>query len=493
FLSQIPASFVYSRLLRFQPQSDPEHWNDSVPEGDAAESWEATPDALTWTFHLRQGMTWHDKPGVGGRPLDAEDVSISLERFRALSPNKANLDMIERVETPDPNTVVMTLSFAYAPFETIMANPNYLWITPKEANAGSVDLTQTMIGTGPFVFDSYEPSVAMRFSKNPTFYEQGIPYVDGVELFIIKDPSTMLSQFISGQLDTHAMTNPRDVEEAKRQISGLQSDEFLQTLLLFVYMQPYGDANEFYDPNSPFKDERVRRAVSMALDRDAMLQVLYQGKGRWNQVVPAGFTRFHLNPKDDAGEYGDAAQYYRHDPEAVRQLLAEAGFEDGIDADLHFTNNAYGDLFNQSAEVVNNMLNEAGIRTNLVAEDYGSQYISGTFLGNFQGIAYGPQSGFQEVDEYIFNMLHPSGLRNHSGVNDPELTRMIEAQRVELDAERRREIIHDIQRLVADKMYYVPTIVGSAEYGRQAYVRNFQFGSFYGIGTETYARVWLDR
>lgn len=493
FLTLIPASFVYSRLLRYKPQADPAKWGDREAEGDLAESWEASPDALTWTFHLREGVTFHDVAPVNGRPVDSEDVVLSWERWLALpAANAKQLNMIERVEAPDPRTVVITLNLPYAPFETIIASPNYFWIMPKEVANDGIDLTQTMLGSGPFLFDSYEPGVAMRFRSNPNYWEQGLPYVDGVDLHIIKDPATTLSNFMTGGLDVHAFTNPRDVAEIRRQKPEVKLDEFLQTLLLFSYVQPISEGHEHYSADSPFNDERVRRALSMALDRDALLQVLYQGEGKWNTLVPAGFTKFHLNPKDDAAAYGEAANYFKFDIEGARKLLADAGYPDGISAQMHYTNNAYGDLFNQSAEVINRMWNDAGIKTTLAPEDYRSQYISSTFLGNFDGVAYGPQSGFDEADQYLFSMLHSSSERNHSKINDPELDKLIEAQRVELDSEARVELMHDIQKLIADKMYYIPTVVGKSYYAQHPNVKGFTFGAFYSLGTESYARVWLE-
>ncbi len=92
-------------------------------------------------------------------------------------------------------------------------------------------------------------------------------------------------------------------------------------------------------------------------------------------------------------------------------------------------------------------------------------------------------------------MLHSKAgpNRNKSRVKDTKLDKMIEDQRIELDADKRRKQIYDIQRYIAEKMYYVPTVVGSSQYGRQPWVKNFHYGSFYGVGTETYARIWLKK
>jgi peptide/nickel transport system substrate-binding protein len=178
---------------------------------------------------------------------------------------------------------------------------------------------------------------------------------------------------------------------------------------------------------------------------------------------------------------------------AARKLLAEAGYPNGLKVPMIASLNAYGNTFNQSVELVIKQVKEASIEAELRPQDY-SAYVGSTFLGRFEPgtMAWGLQTPFQEPHDYLYNMYHPKGVRNHAGVNDPTLTAMIEKQMRTLDRAERKKIIFDIQRYLAEMQYYVISPTGNVTIARQPWVKNFQYQTDYGRAAEYVIKVWLD-
>src|SRR5581483_1925385 len=148
--------------------------------------------------------------------------------------------------------------------------------------------------------------------------------------------------------------------------------------------------------NSQFKDVRIRRAISMAIDRKGWLDLLYSSQGEhYLNAVPASMGKWWLNPQKP--DIGAAAAWYKYDPKAARDLLKAAGVEN-MALRFIFTNNAYGDRFNQGAETTAGFLKDAGFNPTIVTQDYLKEYIDakGTFFGNYEGVFYGLQTPFSD-------------------------------------------------------------------------------------------------
>jgi ABC-type transport system substrate-binding protein len=153
----------------------------------------------------------------------------------------------------------------------------------------------------------------------------------------------------------------------------------------------------------------------------------------------------------------------------------------------------YGDVFNQSIELVQQDLKSGGIDATIQMQDY-ANYIATTFAGKFDGtntLVYGLETPFTEPHDYLFNMYNPAGTRNHAGVNDDKLNAMIVQQQQALDRTKRKQIIMDIQRYLAEQMYYVPGVVNyrAAAYGPQ--IHDLFPRSDYGFGAELAPKVWI--
>ena len=493
FTAQTLAGYVYARLLKYKTGADPLAADAYDVEGDLAEGFE-TPsgDGMTVTFKLRGNAKWQDIAPVSGRTVDSEDVKFSLERFRT-DPKSTNrgvfgtpqAPLVESLETPDARTVVFKLAKPFAPFKTLVTNPNYLWIMPKEIGAGGFDSGKQMIGAGPFILDSTQPDIAYKVRKNPTYYAAPMPYIDGVNLVIITEEAQEVAQFQAGRLDIAAIP-PGSAPEVRKNVAKAELIEYVPTTYGFMAFQQRGD--------SPYKDARIRQAASMALDREGVLSLAYEGKGAWNTAIPSQFRRFRIDPKTD--DIGAGAPFFKHNPAEAKKLLAAAGYPNGLPIRFIFTNNIYGERFNSVAEAIVGMLKEGGFQPTIATQDYLREYITpgtGTYFGNFEGMFYGLSTDFNDPHDYLYNMHSSKSPRNHAGVNDAQLDAMLDKEERTINDDERVKVVKDIQRYLGEKLYYVPGAIGPTYIGVQPWVKNYQRNNSYGSGSESRAKVWIDK
>ena len=254
-------------------------------EGDLAESWERQGDTV-YVFKLRKGVRWHNKPPVNGRELTAEDVRYTYDRFLTIkgNANKAILEMVDKVEAPDKYTVKFTLSEPNAWFVDRLASTS-TWIVAKECvdQYGDLKKPESVVGTGPWMLQRYEPSVRLTFARNPNYFVPGLPYADGVDITISTDPAAAFAQFLTGEFDfgpEYGMVIRRsDLDVALRRVKGLGMRD---------YIVVFGGYTAMKIDQEPFKDVRVRRAFAMADNWREMLETnaWSLGKGAPNPADP---------------------------------------------------------------------------------------------------------------------------------------------------------------------------------------------------------------
>src|SRR5436190_973300 len=203
YKTHIALSFTHSRLLKHKagPQVAPGQF---IVEGDLAESW-TQPNDTTYVFKLRRGARWHNKPPVNGREVTAEDVKLSIERFMTVKGN-ANafmLQMVDRVETPDRLTVKITLKEPFAWFLDMLAYPLSVVVLAPECidKFGDLKKVESVVGTGPWMLDSYRPNVGLTFVRNPSYFIPGLPYIDRVEMTVDEDNASRIAAFLVGKYD----------------------------------------------------------------------------------------------------------------------------------------------------------------------------------------------------------------------------------------------------------------------------------------------------
>jgi peptide/nickel transport system substrate-binding protein len=481
---------VYSRVFRFKTALDPKVYTDHDTEPDLGMSAES-PDAVTWTIKLRPDAKFQNIAPVGGHAVEAEDVKATFTRAldpATGSPNRGTLNMIDpaQIQTPDKSTVVFRLNYPYAPLPRLLASPDYSLIVPREALAGSYDLSKTVIGSGPFMLDSVTPDVAYVYKRNPDYYEKGRPYVDGMRIAIVPDTAQQLAQFASGNLDEIVIDNPADLATVKRtnpKATVIKGDDGRPNPLYF----------QLGDPTSAFQDVRVRRALSMAIDHDAFAKAFYDGELIMPVMVPAYMGKWSLKVGDLDQ---NLAQYYKYNPAESKKLLEAAGATNLQLKVLYVTGGNFTPLSAKQAEAVANMYNGVGIKTTLVQQDYNKDFVDsghGSRQGFFDkdAVAYVGMAAYTEADDWLFSYLHPKSTTNQEHLNDPVVGAMIDKERTLVNEADRLKAVQDIERYVADRMYILVS-GGSYKYSViQPRVQGFAYSDAAGKHAETYAKVWL--
>jgi ABC-type transport system substrate-binding protein len=480
FRTQEFAAFFYSRLLMSKkgPGIPAQAY---IMEGDLAESWKVSDDGLTYTFNLRPDAKWHNLPPMNGRPVTAQDVVWSFERFMKLSAQKSTFERVAEVTAPDDRTVRFQLKDAFVPFEAAIGAPLF-WIMPRELIEQDGDASKRVIGSGPFVFGKYESSISFTGKKNPTYYRKGEPHVDEIVGLIIPDTATQLAGLRGRELDYLAVAQ-QDLEPLKKSNPEIQYVEWEYLYIPFFYWKV---------DKPPFNDPRVRQAASMAVNRDGIISAIAAGRGNWNNAIPWALSDWWLDPRGP--DMGPGAKYFKYDPAGAKSLLAAAGYPDGLKVDLISTP-GYGQAFVQRVELVQQDLKAAGFDASIKMQEY-TAYIATTFKGQFEGgntLVLGLETPFTEPHDFLFNMYHPKGTRNHAGINDPKLTAMIEQQVRILDRAERKKQIFEIQRYLAEQMYYPPQTSSIQTAALLPHVKDFFPRSDYGLGAEIAPKLWLDK
>jgi peptide/nickel transport system substrate-binding protein len=480
--TQSTLSFVYSKLVRHKVGAD-------VPPGtfiiepDLAERWEELDDT-TYVFHLRKGVKWHHKPPVNGRELVAEDVKFTFDRLLTEkgSVNRYLLDSVEHIEVVDRYTVKFLLKEPYVWFISVMAYPTSMWIIAPEVvqQYGDLKKVETAIGTGPFILERYEPNVKTVFKRNPDYYRDGQPYVDGVEWLVINDESTGLAMYRTGQLDCGPGTNWQvrqpDLEALKKSHPHLVYQDIQAINAQTIWMRT---------DKPPFNDVRVRRAISHAIDRQGMIEAVWV-RGELPPAVAPGLAEWSL-PVEQLSE---GAKYYRYDPKEAQRLLAEAGHPKGFKTTLT-ASGGYGRDLLDAVQMVLRDLKEVGIEAELKLQEYGA-YQATTGQGRFEGMAMGPYGVGWEPDSALYGPYTPDYPRNRGHVNDPKLAAMVKEQRRLKDPQARKQLIFDIQRYAAEQQYYIylASLITTSSW--QPYMKNYSHNLTFDYGSRL-AVTWLDK
>jgi peptide/nickel transport system substrate-binding protein len=482
FMTHTALSFVYSKLLRHKAGPDVRP-GTFIVEPDLAERWEE-PNDITYIFHLRQGVKWHNKPPVNGRELVAEDVKFTFDRFLTEkgNPERQLLDSVNRVEVVDRYTVKFVLKEPFVWLLDILANAMCMWILAPEVaeKYGDFKKVETAIGTGPFVLERYEPNVKTIFKRNPDYFRQGLPYIDEVEWLVVQDESTGLAMYRTEQLDTgpgaYWQVRQPDLEALKQSHPRLVYQDIQSNTQTTIWMRT---------DKAPFNDVHVRRAISHAVDRQGMIEAVWM-RGTPSSGVAPGLTEWSL-PIDQLGE---GAKYYRYDPQEARRLLAEAGFPKGFKTTLT-ASGGYGRDLLDAAQMVQRDLKEVGIEAEMKLQEYGA-YQATTGQGKFEGMAIGPYGVGLEPDSALYGPYTPDKPRNRSHVDDPKLAAMVKEQRQIKNLQARKQLIFDIQRYAATQQYYVYLSSQVLTSSWQPVIKNFAQNLTFDYGSRLEI-AWLDR
>ncbi len=423
---------------------------DLKPVPSLATSWKQSADGKTLSFELRQGVKWHD-----GADFTSADVEYTLlEVWKKLHPfGRAAFANVEKVETPDKHTVVLRLS-SPAPYILNYINTYGAQILPKHLYAGKDVLTNPLnsapVGTGPFVFKEWVKGSHVRLDRNPNYWGKGPngeaqPYLDGVVFKFIPDAAARTVALEAGEIDTALasvipLTNLNRFQDKKKYEINLDDGRYLSTIFLtqFNVRRPY------------FTDKRVRQAFAYAIDREALLKVVFLGYGKpATGPVPSSVVNY----------YSADVKKYPLDLKQAEALLDAAGLKRGaggkrLKITLDFDGGG-GPTAARPAEFIKQSLAKIGVDVELRAGDTAS-YLRRIFTDQDYDLMISslhrlpdPTLGVQRL-YWTKNIIKGAPWTNGSGYSNPVLDKVMEDAAAEPDPVKRKALIKEWQQIVQE-------------------------------------------
>lgn len=418
---------IYNGLTRVKP--------DLSVEGALAESWDISDDGLTYTFTLRPGVLFHD-----GTPLKASDVKFTFERLvdpETASTSAAELASMASIEAPDDATVVMTLNAPDASLLATLAGGSCFVYSQAFVEANNNDVSQVAMGTGPFKFVEYVPNTRVVLEKNPDYWEEGLPYLDGIEMTIASDDTARTAAVVTGTVDFIEYAPLRDIES-------LQQDPNIALA---------GDSNtniRFIGLNlskEPFDNLQVRQAIAMVVDREAMLGPTVFGHGTPTQVLfPPDFW---AALKMDVGT---------PDIEAAKALMAEAGYADGFSTTI--TSWSQYSFLSNAAVVLQEQLRQIGIEAELNLVENATM-VEQVYTGKTYEIAVTGESAYVDPNTLILANFKSGESGNFVNYSNEEVDALIDQGIAVTDQAERAEIYQQIQQLLVDDLPWISLFVAN--------------------------------
>jgi peptide/nickel transport system substrate-binding protein len=360
----VAAAHGYSRLVKQKVFKYPEAVQSTVSP-DAATSWEVSPDGLSYTFKLRPNFKYDPRPPTNGRAMTSADVRYSWSIFTKTNAFRTYLAAeadpnapVVGFETPDASTVVFKLAYPHAPFLPYLTWNRILTVMPVEAE-DKFDPKTDMRGTAAWRLKEYRPSALLSYEPNPDWYDASKISLAALNYHNVPEYAAQLSQFTAGNLTTVNVLQ-HDVLPTKRDHPSLLL-KAIDRLKLYQEFIRFG-----YLPNSPFMDERVRRAASMLLDRDLIIETVNEVKlfadagfevdKRWATVLAVG-EPWWMDPKSK--DFGPEAKVFNYDPGEAKKLVRAAGHNTAIKSQFVISSTSPTDL-EREAQILSNMIGAHG-------------------------------------------------------------------------------------------------------------------------------------
>lgn len=424
------------------------------PQPDFATEWEQADEGMRYIFHLNPEARWHDVAPVDGRPVTADDVVFSLERIATPGPDApraSTFEAIESYEAVDDHTVAINLSEPFVPILTPLADKWTVIVAPEVVEQyGDLKRGESIVGFGPFIAEEAETSSGATLRRNENYW--GTPaYLDAVEYTTIRDEDARQAAFQSGQVDVSAIIPELFLDR----FTGDDIDvyEYPDTSL---GLQLIGGPID----RAPLDDERVRRAINLAIDRADLGQAAYPGATQENAGIFANPV-WGLPADEIAQLPGFGPQATDEELTEARQLISDSG-HDGVQIVCN-TTNAYPWAHINRAEALVPMLARIGIDLQLNVLEYAAmkdEEVTREF--QFTAATY---SAYGDPHTPLNNQFHSEGTRNYWNWNDPDYDAMVEDQKAEFDEDARLEKIHEMQRYllngtpVASACWFMPTYI----------------------------------
>ena len=440
---------------------------DGKIEPVLAESWTTSPDGKTWTFKLRRGVKFHN-----GRELVADDVKFTYDRV--MDPNigsggRGYFLSIDGIEIPDKYTVRIHTKQPSASLLAALAG-NWSAIVPRDEYEKRGDLRRTAIGTGPFILQEWVPQSHLKARRNPDYWDKGKPSVDAVEIKIIPDEASIIAQLRTGNIHHALLEDNKNyllVKDDKR-LNAMRSPRLGFDCMVMNLGR------------KPFDDVRVRQAISLAIDRNEVLQVAASGLGQVTGPLTPAMKPWAL-PIEAFKEW------YTPNPERAKKLLAEAGFPNGFKTTLKviptFPTMVAG------SQVIAAQLQRVGVDAQIIQEEYGV-WIKNIIRPNFNfDMTMQLTNGEPDPDSLLYRRVSTVE-RQWTNGGDPEIDTLLDQGKVTIDQVKRKEMYDKAQRLLVEKAMLIwtfsPDMIDIVQHAVH-YEQHFT-SLYYGFRT-----VWLEQ
>jgi peptide/nickel transport system substrate-binding protein len=454
---------IFNSLLTMTP---PPEWK-VVPE--LATSWDVQDGGRTWVFHLAQGVKFHD-----GTDFDAAAAKWNFDRI--LDPGvpswvRPYYTAIDRVEAVDTYTLRVHMKEPFGSLDKALAGyfQGIPMASPKSFETYGKDFVQHPTGTGPFILKEWSPGERVVLEKNPQYFKPGLPYLDKLEVRIMKDPLTASTALRAGEVDLITRVPIQQVlvlEESPgvRLVTGPSMAPTVALLNLRV---------------KPFDDVRARRAVGgYGLDREEIAKVVFHGRVQpLVSVLPPGVPdAINLN------------EMYPYNPEKAKQLLKELGYDEKNPLRFAILVGNQDATLADMAALVKNQMAKIGVEAKINLVDQTTVIDRFTVKHEFEMIV----SNFGtllDINMRSVSFFHGTQ-SDYVGINDPQVEELVLQWRRTLDPEGRKQISAGIQQRLADQMEWV-NVTGYPFY--QAYRERVKDYHFYDQAYLFLEQVWLEK
>ncbi len=387
--------------------------NEELIVGELAEKWES-PDALTYNMTLRKGVKWPDQEPMKGREITAKDVVYNFKHYQLPS---------SQVQTWVANNIKSVTAIDDSSVQFKLNRPSWRWlgdldsyntaIQPEglyEWAGGDVKEATKARGGGPWILDDYAAGSVARFKPNENYRKYfGVPYADRLNVAILATGAPRLQAWVSKQTQFYAV-QPGELDSAKKaRPEAPMTSNFAATNTNALFFQ----MNQ-----KPFDDIRVRRAMSQAIDRDGWGKTLQFEYKFESGPITWGFPTWKL---DYTKMPADVQQWLKFDPANSKKLFDAAGITAANNFTVHMY--PYTPGYTPEVQLLMDQLGKAGMKTTLKVYDY-NNWLATAYTGKYNDILYGPDN-LDRVTQQFADRFTPKGERNHSNVDDAEMTKML--------------------------------------------------------------------
>jgi len=469
-----------NRLVRYTFSDEATGPSDMTLKGDLAESWQSDSAYRVWTFKLRQGVKWQNVAPLNGRELTAADVKYCFEAYAKEGVQTFTFQEIEGMETPEKHTLRVHLKAPNTLFPQNVAEFIAV-IFPREILEEDGDLKKRLVGTGPYILKEHTRKVRIVLQRNPDYYDKGRPYIDEYIILSTPDAATRLAAFRTGQSDIIWLASPSEVETVRKTNPNAIVQSHHNTLA------PFGLALAQDKP--PYNDVRVRRAISMAIDRQKQVDTVYEGHGIPGWGVP------YIYYQDKAPTLKELGPWWQYRPEEAKKLLAEAGHGKGFETTL-FYYEYFPQMTSQVQLVQQELKKNLNIDIKITKLDYTTYY--GRYVeGKWEGMSWGFQSGHAiGLDERTYQYMHSKSTKNFFRVNDPVVDELTTKLRRTPDRAEQRSLTKKLVDREFDQVLRMWMPYDSGFVVSQPHMRNVGAAALRrtdGYGSPTVARAWIDK